>query len=109
MSERKLRANFDFCQKTRESRIFVTPSFSVCRGKRIRTFDPLLPKQLNPIFSHFQPVRFIFKYFIFKYLRSNDFFPIFACLYKYACKLRANFANKIKALRAHCVQIFRSA
>ena len=40
-------ANFDFCQKTRESRIFVTPSFSVCRGKRIRTFDPLLPKQVR--------------------------------------------------------------
>ena len=42
-------------------------------------------------------------------MRSNDFFPIFACLYKYACKLRANFANKIKASRAHCVQIFRLA
>ena len=64
-----------------------------CRGKRIRTFDPLLPKQERPLFPHYQALSVLFKYFFIKYLRISAFMPIFAMFYKRACKLRANFAH----------------
>lgn len=75
----QMECKFQFLPKKRESRIFVTPSFSVCRGKRIRTFDPLLPKQNRTLLYPFlfaSKFIYLFIYQILAYLKSFVYFCI---------------------------------